>query len=102
MADNSKTQLGYFINYSLWQDALNLLNFQINQKQTNRHYYTLSMFYYEKLETSCLKIDEEYYKRKIASSLFYGLKEEFGVFSYVIPKPGLGLRDYKFFTYPIL
>ncbi|MFM5960866.1 MAG: hypothetical protein ACKOQ2_27580, partial [Dolichospermum sp.] len=38
---------------------------------------------------------------KISSSLFYGLKKEFSVISYVVPKPGLGLRDYKFFTYPM-
>lgn len=102
MADNSKTQLGYFIKFSFWQDAMHLLNFQIEQKQNNRHYNTLSMFYYEKLETSCLNIDDEkYFQTKVASSLFYGLRKEFSVFSYVIPKPGLGLRDYKFFTYPM-
>ncbi|MFM6346395.1 MAG: AbiA family abortive infection protein, partial [Dolichospermum sp.] len=28
-------------------------------------------------------------------------KKEFSVISYVVPKPGLGLRDYKFFTYPM-
>jgi hypothetical protein len=37
----------------------------------------------------------------MSSSLFYGLKKEFAVFSYIIPKPGLGLREYKFFTYPM-
>jgi hypothetical protein len=83
MADNSKTQLGYFIKFPFWQDAIKLLNFQIGQRKTNRHYYTLSMFYYERLETSCIKIDEEYYKRKIASSLFYGLKKEFAVFPFL-------------------
>jgi AbiA family abortive infection protein len=102
MTDRIKTQLGYFIKYEYWQDALKLLNFQIKQKQTNRHYNTLSIFYYEKLDVACLNLDsQEYFKTKIQSSLFYGLKKEFAVFSYVIPKPGLGLRDYKFFTYPM-
>jgi hypothetical protein len=102
MTDSNKTQLGYFVDSSLWQDALNLLNFQIEQKKTNRHFNTLSMFYYENLDTKCLNYALEYYfNTKISSSLFYGLKKEFAVFSYVIPKPGLGLREYKFFTYPM-
>ncbi len=102
MADSSKTQLGYFINFDLWKDALNLLDFQIKQKQKNRHFNTLSMFYYEKLDVSCLnEAKEHYFNVKVSSSLFYGLKKEFAVLSYVIPKPGLGLRDYKFFTYPM-
>lgn len=100
MANSSKTQLGYFINYDLWQDALELLKFQIKQKQTNRHFNTLSMFYYEKLDAK-RPAGKNYYNIKISSSLFYGLKKEFAIFSYVIPKPGLGLRDYKFFTYPM-
>jgi len=102
MMDRNKTQLGYFIDFRLWQDALELLNFQIKQKQTNRHFNTLSMFYYEKIDKICLNIDEkDYFKTKISSNLFYGLKKEFAILSYVIPKPGLGLRDYKFFTYPM-
>lgn len=99
---HKKTQLGYFIDFKFWKDALELLRFQIKQKHSNRHFNTLSMFYYEKLDTDCLDAEPQvYFQTKIASSLFYGLKQEFGVFSYVIPKPGLGLRDYKFFTYPM-
>ncbi|WP_009634061.1 AbiA family abortive infection protein [Synechocystis sp. PCC 7509] len=103
MTDKHKgTQLGYFIDFKLWKDALELLKFQIKQKHSNRHFNTLSMFYYEKLHVDCLDAEPQtYFQTKIASSLFYGLKQEFGVFSYVIPKPGLGLRDYKFFTYPM-
>ena len=60
------------------------------------------MFYYEKLDVTCLKHAVQYYfDIKISSSLFYGLNKEFSVLSYIIPKPGLGLRDYKFFTYPM-
>jgi AbiA family abortive infection protein len=102
MTISSNTQLGYFLNFALWQDALDLLKFQITQKKSNRHFKTLSMFYYEKLDISCLNhANEDYFKMKIATSLFYGLKKEFSVFSYVVPKPGLGLRDYRFFTYPM-
>jgi AbiA family abortive infection protein len=102
MTKSGATQLGYFISSDLWQDALDLLNFQINQKRNNRHFNTLSMFYYEKLDLNCLNHStQDYFNIKISSSLFYGLKEEFSVLSYVIPKPGLGVRDYKFFTYPM-
>lgn len=100
MTKSNKTQLGYFVNYDLWKDALNLLDFQIQQKKNNRHFNTLSMFYYEKIDVVCLN-HEDYFNIKIASSLFYGLKKEFCVFPYLIPKPGLGLRDYKFFSYPM-
>lgn len=102
MTKSGTTQLGYFINFDLWQDALDLLNFQIKQKMNNRHFNTLSMFYYERLDINCLNHPtQDYFNIKISSSLFYGLKKEFSVLSYVIPKPGLGLRDYKFFTYPM-
>ena len=60
------------------------------------------MFYYEKLDITCPNhAIQEYFNIKISSSLFYGLKKEFAIHSYVIPKSGLGLRDYKFFTYPM-
>ena len=104
MSDKNKTeiQLGYFIDIATWKDALKLLNFQIKQKKKNRHFNTLSMFYYESLDTTCINTClREYFDTKIASSLFYGLKKEFCVVSHVIPKKGLRLRDYKFFTYPM-
>ena len=102
MTKSDRTQLGYFVNFDLWQDALDLLNFQIKQKTKNRHFNTLSMFYYEKLDIDCINHStQDYFNIKISSNLFYGLKKEFSVLSYVIPKPGLGLRDYKFFTYPM-
>lgn len=102
MRQVNENQLGYFITKRIWKDALLLLNFQIAQKKRNRHFNTLSMFYYEKLDVSCLVNSDDYFDSRIASSLFYGLEKEFSVISYVIPKTtGLGLRDYKFFTYPM-
>jgi AbiA family abortive infection protein len=96
----SKTQFGHFVNFALWQDSLTLLDFQVKQKQKNRHFNTLSMFYYEKIDTSCISCNaEKYFETKVATSLFYGLRKEFFVLPYVIPKPGLGLRDYKFLSY---
>ena len=95
------SQLGYFLNFEIWNDALTLLNFQIEQRPNNKHYNTLSIFYYEKIPKECILDDkEDYFYTKIASSLFYGLKKEFSVYHHVIPKKGLSLRDYTFFTYP--
>lgn len=97
-----KTQLGYFIDFCLWKDGLALLNFQIGQKGKNRHFNTLSMFYYDWLDLTCIDASpENYFNTKIASSLFYGLKKEFCLIPYVIPKTGLGLRNYEFFAYPM-
>lgn len=94
------SQLGYFLSFETWNDALKLLNFQIKQRPDNKHYNTLSIFYYEKIPKECiLDCKEDYFYTKIASSLFYGLKKEFSVYHHVIPKKGLGLRDYTFFTY---
>lgn len=93
---------GYFISYPLWQEALRLLNYQLEQKKSNRHYNTLSMFYYESLgDTARSLATEEYYEQRIASGMFYGLEREFALFPYPIPKSRLGLRDYKFMTYPM-
>lgn len=93
------SQLGYFLDFETWNDALELLNFQIKQRPNNKHYNTLSIFYYEKYSKECIT-NKDYFSTKIASSLFYGLKKEFAVYHHVIPKKGLGLRDYTFFTYP--
>jgi len=96
----------------MWLDALKLLNFQVEQKRKNKHFNTLSIFYYEKLsqwkvsngreyfEVSSLT-GEKYYESKIANNLFYGLRTEFAAHPYFEPKNGLGLRNYRFLTYPM-
>ena len=61
MTNRNGTQLGYFIDFNLWQDALSLLRFQIEQKKSNKHFNTLSMFYYEKLDVACLNHDSRHY-----------------------------------------
>lgn len=95
-------RLGHFLDFDLWRDALKLLNYQIAQKKTNRHYNTLSMFYYERLGDSVKALDTaEYYEQRVASNLFYGLKREFASLPYLTPKSGLGLRRYRFLTYPM-
>ena len=101
-------QLGYFLDYNRhWLQALDLLKHQLQtkkgngSKKGNRHFNTLEMFYYEKLEEFFEKLEsEEYFKTRIANNLFYGLKE-FTVVPYTRPKSNLGLRRYKFMTCPM-
>jgi len=101
MADDIST-LGHFLTFSLWKQALKLLNFQIGCQSSNRHFKTLSMIHYQTLIPATKELEnEDYFKHKIASNLFYGLEKEFAIHPYVVPKAGLGLRNYNFFTYPM-
>jgi AbiA family abortive infection protein len=101
MADDTST-IGHFLSVSLWREALKLLDFQIDCQSTNRHFKTLSMIYYQKLGDEINELEsEDYFKQRVANNLFYGLEEEFSIHPYVVPKPGLGLRRYGFFTYPM-
>lgn len=96
-------QLGYFLDYHRhWLEALELLKFQLKVKKENRHFNTLDMFYYEKLEDSFGKLeDREYFETRIANNRFYGLSKEFEIVPYTIPKSNLGLRRQKFMTCPM-
>ena len=95
-------QLGYFLDYRRhWVEALELLKYQLKTKGENRHFNTLEMFYYEKLEEFFEKLEsEEYFNTRIVNNLFYGLRE-FAIIPYTIPKSNLGLRRYNFMTCPI-
>lgn len=99
---HNSAQTSHFLSKEIWDQAVKLLEYQINQKKKNKHYNTLSMHYYESVlpDTSCLKTDD-YFNEKIGTDLFYGLEKEFKIFSYLLPKPGLGLRSYTFFSYPL-
>lgn len=96
-------QLGYFLSHRYWTNALGLLEYQLSLKATNKHFNTLSMFYYEGLDKSNKDLvkDETYFTNRIANNLLYGLEREFAIHSYPIPKSNLGLRKYRFFTYPM-
>lgn len=101
MLNVTASQIGHFLSYNLWHEATRLLNFQIQEKKNNKHYNTLSIFYYEKILPIIPEVDTiDYFQRKIANNLFYGLENEFKFCDYTMPKQGLGLRYYKFFTYP--
>ena len=95
-------QLGYFLDYKHhWVEALRLLKFQLETKGENKHFNTLEMFYYEKLEEFFEKLEsEEYFNTRIVNNLFYGLRE-FAAVPYTIPKSNLGLRRYNFMTCPM-
>ena len=95
-------RLGYFLKNSHWLEGLKLLRYQLERKKENRHFLTPEMCYYAKLELSLDQLeDEEYFQTRIANNLFYGLKKEFAVNPYMIPKSNLGLRKYKFMTCPM-
>ena len=99
---SNRTSLGYFLTFVLWKEALKLLNFQISSQEKNKHFKTLSMIYYKKLGIAVSDLEpEEYFESKVANNLFYGLEKEFAILPYVVPKSGLGLRNYKFLTYPM-
>lgn len=98
------SQLGYFLAPYFWSNAIKLLNYQIELKKKGyKHFKKLSMFYYERLGDSTKKLTTPtYFKKKVASSLFYGLENEFRIFAYTVPKwSSIGVRNYKFFTYPM-
>lgn len=98
----SSSQLGYFLKFDLWLEAIKLLDFQIGQMENNKHYNTLSMFYYKQTAHLATSIKtEEYFEEKVANNLFYGLQHEFGFYDYVIPKGFFGLRNQKLLTYPM-
>lgn len=95
------TQIGYFVTFLLWEDAVKLLKFQIQQRERNRHYNKPSIFYYESLgEAIAICESMDYFQNKIANNLFYCLEKEFSILPYSKPKSKLGKRYYRFFTYP--
>lgn len=108
-ANYRENQLGSFMDFELWEDAIKLLRTQVQQmhignrsKKGNRHFNTFSMFYYRKIASNVEYLEEpSYFGEKIANNLFYGLEHEFQAINYLMPKSGLGVRGYKFFTYPL-
>jgi AbiA family abortive infection protein len=95
-------QLGSFLKFDMWIEAKKLLDFQIKQMDKNKHYNTLSMFYYKRVFILPNSIDtEEYFEQRVANSLLYAFEKEFAFYDYVVPKSHLGLRNQKFFTYPM-
>ncbi len=100
--ENDTSQFGHFLEYRHWLQALELLEYQLDRKKTNRHFWTLEMSYYERLRGAFDRLrTKRYFNSMVANNLFYGLSKEFAVIPYTIPKSNLGLRRYKFMTCPI-
>lgn len=93
--------LGYFLTYKLWRDACEVLEYQLGMKKNNKHFNTLSMFFYEGLSGRPITFSKKYFRKRVSNNLFYGLENEFAIVHYPIPKSKLGLRNYKFLTYPL-
>jgi hypothetical protein len=62
-----------FLEYRDWENACELLKFQISRKAENRHFNTLSLHTYRNLSIEALK-DESYFKHNVKCGLvlFYG------------------------------
>ena len=92
-----------FLNYKLWSDAIELLNFQVEQKKKNKHYRTLNMEYFEKIDPLYKKEmnTEKYFNERIKSGIFYGLETEFFGLKYPKPKSLFGIRNYNFISYSL-
>ena len=100
--NNDDKNIGHFLTYGLWQDALKLINAHIDGQESNKHFKTLSMIYYKKLGNAIQQLESsEFFDKYVTNNLFYGLENEFAIYPYVTPKSGLGLRNYKFLTYPM-
>jgi len=94
--------IGHFLTFELWQDALKLINAHVEGQESNKHFKTLSMIYYKKLGSATQQLEtHEFFDKYVINNLFYGLENEFAIYPYVMPKAGLGLRNYKFLTYPM-
>lgn len=92
-------QLGSFLTLELFEEAASLLDFQLESKYKGLK--TLNFYAIKKCARENFEI-KSYFFNKIANNLFYGLTEEFYVESYQISKGIFGIRNYKFFSYPML
>lgn len=95
-------QAGHFLTFELWTSAKKLLDYQINDKPKHKTYNTLNFYYFNEVKDLVNRLEEKtYYKTRISNNLFYGLEREFFFHKYTIPKTGIGLRTFAFFSYPM-
>lgn len=92
-------QLGSFLSLELFEEASGLLNAQLSSKY--KALKTLNLYSIKKSDISNFEI-KNYFFKKVANNLLYGLTDEFYVESYQIPKGIFGIRNFKFFSYPML
>jgi len=97
-----KLQAGYFLTFELWTSAQKLLDYQINDKSKYKTYNTLNFYYFDKVKSLTKKVGEKiFYNERVSNNLFYALEREFYFHKYTVPKTGIGLRSYCFFSYPM-
>ncbi|MCR1847889.1 AbiA family abortive infection protein [Paeniclostridium sordellii] len=98
---NSKSSLGYFLDYKIWKDACELENKKIEYMNNNMHFCTLNIDYFNRLGKNIRErvSNKIYFKNRIANNLFYGLGNEFFIEEYACPKKIYGIRNYKFISY---
>lgn len=102
MADLKKIQAGHFLTFETWMSAKKLLDYQINDKAHYKTYNTLNFHYFDSIKGLTKKVGEKtYFKERVSNNLFYGLEREFFFHRYTVPKTGIGLRSYYFFSYPM-
>jgi len=102
MTGLKKLQAGYFLPYELWSSAKKLLDYQVNDKSKYKTYNTLNFYYFDKVKALTKSVGEKtYYKERVSNNLFYALEREFYFHKYTVPKTGIGLRNYFFFSYPM-
>jgi len=95
-------QLGHFLKQDLWDLAKELLDYQINDKSKYKTYNTLNFYYFDLIKSKTTRLSQKsYYNDRISNNLFYGLEREFYFHKYTVPKTGIGLRNYSFFSYPM-
>ncbi|MBM7842537.1 hypothetical protein [Herpetosiphon giganteus] len=92
--------IGTFINFDRWLEAVNLLKSQMNSRKHDRHFNSLSMFFYERCNHLHTMVDKkEYFDSRILNNMFYILENEFFALDYLKPKKGLEIRRYRFLSY---
>jgi AbiA family abortive infection protein len=97
----NEAQLGHFIDFELWQDSCRLQEEKINLISKNKNFSTLNIHYFSKIKKRVrwAYSQDKYFRDRISNNIFYGLKNEFFIKKYALPKNIYGLRNYSFISY---
>lgn len=94
--------LGYFLKYKYWFDAVELLTYQVNERNKNKHFNTVDMIYLQKSMSFYTEIsNEDFFNKHITNNFFYGFSQEYFIYEYPKSKTNFGLRRYNFFSLPM-
>lgn len=102
----NRYSLGYFINYNIWEQAIKLLNLQIEERNKDGIILNnkLNFKYFARIRTQYEGIidSNDYFEQRIKNNLFYGLSNEFFTYEYGKSKKNFGIRNYFFISYPLV